>query len=142
MHPAGTFAATIEDHGFSKTSNGSAQFFTKFKTEVDTIVGYFSLSGGAAQYTVAKIKTMGFTGTDLNELTEGDVLLGNECEIVVSHKEHNGKIRAQVEWVNPKGGAPIKRLEKGTAISMFNDLLAATPAVEPPTGGVEEQPFH
>lgn len=141
LHPEGRFKAVIEDHGYMPTKDGSGmQFFAKFNTnDGKVITGFFALSGGAAEHTLKRIRAMGYNGDDMNELTEGNVLIGNECEIEVKHETWQGKERAKVVWVDPKGGAQVKRLEAGANIAKFNALLKKTPIV---TGDPVEEPFH
>jgi hypothetical protein len=134
LHPEGRFKARIEDHGYSESKSGSIQFWAKFNTGDDKIItGYFSMAGGAAQYTLNKIRAMGYIGEDMNELAEGVAMINNECEVVVKHEKYmkDGveRVTAKIDWVDPKGGAGVKRLEANSNIAKFNALLAKTPKV-------------
>lgn len=101
IHPAGTFNdAKIIDHGFDETEKGVPFLWTVFETSEGQIIGRFFITEKSIEYTLKKIKVMGFDGDDISELKDGTVLAGNLVQLVVSHEEYEGRIRAKVDWVN------------------------------------------
>ena len=81
MHPEGKFEAEILDHGFCKSGlKGSPQFFAKFKTEAGEITGFFPLTHKAKQYTIEKIRNMGFQGDSMEDLADGMAMRGYWCD--------------------------------------------------------------
>lgn len=135
LFPKGNYLATVLEHGFGKTPSGSEQFVVKFDTEAGVITGYFSLAEtvndkgkSAADYTMGKIRAMGFNGDDLGELAEGDLLAGNKCDITVEHDTYQGKTKAKVGFVNPVGGGAIKK-DPSVNVKRFNALLRKAPKV-------------
>lgn len=65
--------------------------------------GYFTEK--TYQRTIAALRTMGWQGSDLRDLSGIDA---NDVAIVVGHEEYNGNLRARVQWVNPvEGGGKI-----------------------------------
>jgi hypothetical protein len=136
IHPKGTFQAVVEDHGIGESKNtGTPQVIVKFATSTeggqDEIWGYFALTDKAAQYTVEKVRAMGFTGNDIEQLNDGQCCVGNPCSVTVEHEEYNGKVRAKVAFVNPPGDGEAREIKRskaaGAKARMFNALLHKTP---------------
>jgi hypothetical protein len=125
MHAAGTFDAVVIEHGFSSAKTGTPQFWARFETQECEIIGYFALTDKSAEYTIEKIKAMGYNGADLGELAEGNILAGHEVRITVEHSEYNGRMSAKVAFVNPCGDAPTQQRDASAAAKarMFNALL-------------------
>jgi len=139
LHPAGTFPATILDHGFGTKKNGKGYYWTKFSTGngESEIVGFFSLTDAAAPYTVDKIKAMGYDGRNMLDLADGTLLRDAECVIVVDHNEgSDGKVRAEVGWVYKAGSSGgLQHNEDAAAnASQYNHLFGPA-AVAETTGG-------
>lgn len=126
LHPVGHFPATIMDHGFSSAKTGTYQFWAVFETESGQITGYFPLTEQAADGSIKKIAAMGYNGSDLAELADGDMLKGCCCVITVKHDVWNGETRDKVAWVNPEGWVPGPQRDESVAanVSKFNGLLA------------------
>ena len=103
--------------------------------------GYFS--DASVQYTVEKLRAIGWTGQDLADLPRlleaGE--LTPEVEIVVQHKEYRGEWRADVAFVNPIGGGLIhlKRPMDGAALKQFSERmrskLRTVGVIPPPRSG-------
>ena len=140
LHPAGTFRAEIVDHGFSESTTGNPQFSVQFRTEHDTISGYFSMTDKAIEHTIKKIRAMGYEGDDLADLEDGTVLKGCFCSIQITHETYNGQVSAKVGWVNPDGYVPgIKKSASAAANARrFNSLLKKTAATK---DGNDRPPF-
>lgn len=142
LHPAGDFRAEILDHGFSETQSGTPQFVVKFRTEHDTINGYFAMTDRAIEHTIKKIRAMGYEGDDLSDLEDGALLRGLFCSIQVTHDTYNGQVSAKVGWVNPDGYTPgVKKSAAAAAnAKRFNSLLKKIPAGTPAKEG-DAPPF-
>ena len=136
-HPTGNFDAVILDHGYNQAKTGTTQFWVKFETEVDQIIGYFPLTDKAADGTLRKIQAMGYVGTNLSELADGSALRGHNCVITVGSDEWQGVRRSKVEWVNPEGWVPGVQRDETAAenASRFNGLLAKIQADKAGTKG-------
>lgn len=132
IHPAGFHNAIVVDHGFVTSSKGNTQLSVQFNTEYGAIRGWFALTPKAAQYTMEKIRAMGFQGGDLGKLADGNILEGNQCTLQINHEQDpNGKMRARVGFVNrlgERGGAAVEYDNAAAANAQrFNALLKKTP---------------
>ena len=127
MHPTGTFEAEIVEHAITESSKGTPQIAVKFETKEGDITGWFALTDKAAEYTIKKLRAMGFQGDDLKQINDGQCIVGNQCNIVVAHEEYNGTTNARVKFVNPlgvTGGADITASDGAAANARrFNALL-------------------
>ncbi|KAF0156247.1 MAG: hypothetical protein FD189_1052 [Elusimicrobia bacterium] len=149
LHSVGIFDAEILDHGFSKSRKVKTdQFVVNFQTPEGKITGFFAMTDSAIEYTIEKIRAMGFEGADLGLLADGTALRGAKCQIVVKHevwlveKGGDGQTRAKVDGVWPLGYEPgIQRDEAAVAnVKRFNALLKKCPptrhvAGDPPRDG-------
>jgi hypothetical protein len=131
MIPAGWHTAKIVDHGISPGKKGS-QVVVQFDCEAGIILGYFSLTDKSAEYTVNKIRAMGFQGDDLQQLNDGECIKGNLCEIQINHETFEGVERAKVGFVNPYGqqGGVRHDDEAAANVVRFNALLKKEPKVD------------
>ena len=139
MHTTGTFEAAIVDHGFGSSKNTkSPQFVVSFQTDEGPITGFFSMTDKAIEYTLEKIRNMGFDGADLGLLADGTALRGSRCQIVVKHETWEGVTRAKIDGVWPIGHVPgIQRDEAAAAnVRRFNALLKKYPV----TGQASDAP--
>jgi hypothetical protein len=137
LHPAGVVRARIEDHGYSTAKSGNDQFVVRFQTKHGSIASYFSLSDKAADWTVEKIRAMGYEGDDMGALADGTALRGRFCMIEVRHEEYGGRMRAKVAFVNPDGWEPGIQRSEDAAVNAkrFNALLKRKPKPEPRAAG-------
>ena len=133
MHPAGRFDAEIIEHGITFATTGTEQVVVKFQTSEGTITGWFAMTEKAAEYTIEKLRNMGFAGSDLAEVNDGECLIGHRCNIVVVHETYKGEERAKVQFVNPEGsgdGGAIERSDGAAAnVRKFNVLLKKRPPI-------------
>lgn len=138
-HPKGTFDAVIMNHGFcmSKGQSPKEQFWAQFHTDAGQITGYFYLTNDAAEHTIKKIRAMGFQGSDLRDLADGQALYKNLCQIVVEHDEYQGKIYPKVGFVNPFGHVAGPKNDDVVAANAkrFNALLKNIPKCEEKKSG-------
>lgn len=138
--------------GYSIGENGSANI--KFGTPSgESVVGFFSFTDGAREYTIQKLLTLGYAGKDGTDLAKGfgsSVLNEkDEFEIVVKHKEYMGKTSPTVMFVNkPGGGGKLKGLTieeakvKLASMSLAGDFAAARakmPKTQPTVPNVAKQ---
>ena len=134
LHPEGYFDAEILDHGITVSQTGTEQVAVKFQTEKGIITGWFPLTDRAIEYTVEKLQNMGFCSSTFSKLNDGKCLVGNRCNIKVSHEEYRGEVNAKIKYVNPEGyeGAEIKRDEAAAkSASRFDALLRKANASAP-----------
>lgn len=92
--------------GFEIVGDGpdAGRFISSFR--------YFS--DAAVDYTVEDLKTLGWSGQDLDQLEQlrADGKIGaEEVELVVDHEEYNGEWNARVKFINRTGGGMV-RLKK------------------------------
>lgn len=74
------------------------------------ITSYHYFSERAIDISMDQLRTAGFRGTDISDLSSLHHSEGNptpECEIVVVHEEYNGKVSAKVRFVNSNGGLAL-----------------------------------
>ena len=132
LHPPGLHEAEITDHGFGQSTTGSDQFVVSYKTAFGSLFGYFYLTDKAVQYTLQKVRNMGFQGDDLSELGDGSVLRGNRVLIDVRHETYEGVSRAKINGVYPLGWEPGVKKDAAVAANAkrFNSILKTVPKVE------------
>jgi hypothetical protein len=131
LHPKGFFRAEILDHGFGKTDAGTDYFGVRFKTLIDDgptgeITGFFYMTEKSAEYTVQKVRAMGYEGDDLRDLAKvPPILQGRMVKITVEHREYQGEMRDSVASVYPEDWEPglKKDAEAATNVARFNALL-------------------
>jgi hypothetical protein len=131
LHPKGFFKAEILDHGFAKTDSGTNYFAVKFATllegeKVGEITGFFYLTDKAAEFTIQKIRAMGYEGDDLRDLAKvPPILQGRTVKISVEHHEYKGEMRDQVASVYPEDWEPGLKKDDEAAVNVarFNALL-------------------
>lgn len=132
--PEGFHGAEILEHGWGAAKTGTPQFITDFLVMPDPakpeetwqVRGFFAMSDAAAEYTIQKIRNMGYAGDKLEELNgEPPILQGHQVVIQVKHSVYEGKTTAKVEWVYPEGWTPgMKKDENAAAnVTRFNALL-------------------
>ena len=135
-HTAGSFAAKVITHGFTTTMKGADQLAIEFETSEGKVTAYLALTDKAAQYSIDKIRAIGFCGDDMGQLADGTAMAGMQCTIEIQHETYNGKVLARVGWIYPAGetghGNGIKR-DAGAALKAqaFNALLAKAKKIGP-----------
>lgn len=110
---AGRHRGRCFGHEFAFSSNkGTPQVGLGFRMsegDVDenrVITAFRYFTDNSYEYSVADLRTCGWTGDDLATITLED--LQNEVELVIVHEEYEGKVRAKVAYINPIGGGMIK----------------------------------
>lgn len=128
--------------GFS--SKGTEQVALNF-----TIVGndpdagqgitlYRFFSSAALKYTVADLRKLGWTGDDPATIPESG--FPTEVEIVVEHKEHNGKLRAEVKFINALGGGMKNRMDESQRKTFGSAMRSQIAALGSNSGGSFDGP--
>lgn len=142
LHPAGSYTASVMEHGISRSKSNTVQVAIKFKTEHGTITGWFPLSDKAAKHTIEKLKNIGFTGDSVAQVNDGVCLIGKECVITVGHDEYQGKRHAKVSYVNPPGyeGQEIRRDDDAAREASAYDVLLRSGTPSAPRGQLCKTP--
>ena len=137
VHPTGEFKAEVIGHAIASSKNkGTPGVFVNFRTDDHPSVlvrGTFWLTEKTAEYTMEKIRAMGFQGDSIAELN-GDCCVGNKCKITIEQETYTGDdgephTVAKVNFVNPinsSGGFGVPDHEEDTAkdvSSRFDALL-------------------
>ena len=123
------YRARAKSWALGEASTGTPQVGVEFEIEDgdhkgERINGYFFLSDNAAEYTLEKLVTCGWTGTELGELGDpfASASMGaNLIELVVEpedqekdghpvHDEKTGEVkqRLRIQFVNRAGGLAMK----------------------------------
>lgn len=110
----GKYKGRAKTWGLGETSKGDPQVAVEFTIPVEggdpalrTWYGYFT--DKTADRTIESLRTCGWKGDDLSDLTGLDA---NEVELVIDEEEYpvgSGKMRDKVEWINKlSSGAILK----------------------------------
>lgn len=134
MISQGTYRARPKSATLSVSGSGKEQVSVVFDLldpgfEGQTLQwwGYFS-SDKAVEIAVKALRTCGWQGNDLQDLTSVDP----ECEVelVVELEEYEGKTRPKVKWVNAPGGPTAPPLEAQKAKAFAASMKARIAALE------------
>jgi hypothetical protein len=103
-----------------KASTGTVQIAIEFEflDEVGGITYYGALSDAAFEYTMKAIRTAGFVGDDISDLSS----LQNdapEVVLVIEPEEYNGKVTRKVKFINSAGGLALKDALQGDDLAQF-----------------------
>jgi len=138
MHPEGTYDARVVDHVVSTTKAGKFQVLVEVETREGTAIMRLSLEGGAGQYTVDKLRRLGWQGRRFAELNERPpALKGRACRVEISHEEWEGKTQVRCDLAF---GLYVDEAAGEDADRVFGDLLEPPRSAPAPRRG-EERPF-
>ncbi len=103
-----------------KASTGTHQIAIEFEylDESGGITYYGPLTDAAFEYTMRAIRTAGFQGDDLSDLSS----LCNdtpEVVLVIGPEEYNGKTTLKVKFINSPGGLAMKDALRGDDLAAF-----------------------
>jgi hypothetical protein len=103
-----------------KASTGTHQIAIEFEflDEGGGITYYGPLTDAAFEYTMKAIRTAGFEGDDLSDLSS----LTNEppeVVLVIGPEEYQGKITRKVKFINSSGGLALKDALQGDDLTAF-----------------------
>lgn len=103
-----------------KAGTGTHQIGIEFEflDEPGGITYYGALTDAAFEYTMKAIRTAGFTGDDLANLSS---LSGETPEVilVIDEEEYEGKLRKKVKFINSMGGLAMKDSLQGDDLASF-----------------------
>lgn len=104
MIEAGTYRARALTAALGETKAGNEQVGVQLELldhEGQSITWYGYFTEKTTEGTFKALRTLGWQGTDLSDLTGVDA---NEVQIVVERETYEGKERARVRWINGTGG--------------------------------------
>lgn len=103
-----------------KAGTGTHQIAIEFEflDETGGITYYGPLTDKALEYTMKAIRTAGFEGDDLSDLSS---LTGETPEVmlVIGPEEYEGKVTRKVKFINSMGGLALKDALQGDDLSAF-----------------------
>lgn len=112
MATAGTYRARGVTAALCETKSGKEQLAIEFVLfdnqgmEGEHVTYFGSFSDAAWDITIRALRTCGWTGADLSDLSGVDA---NEVSLVLEEEEWEGRTRVKVRWVNaPNQGMAIK----------------------------------
>lgn len=128
----GTYRARAVGASLGETAAGNEQAGIEFELldfEGQRLVYYGSFTEKATEHTIRALRTAGWTGVDLSDLSGVGGPDAPEVSLVVENEEYEGKVRTKVKWVNAAGGATFKKAlapdkAKAFAAKMKGQLLA------------------
>jgi hypothetical protein len=82
-----------------------------------TWYGYFT--DKTQERTIESLRFCGWTGTDLDNLSEIGTKEKLTVQLVIEQEEYEGKVRAKVQWVNRGGGLQLNKPLAGTEARAF-----------------------
>ena len=122
MIEAGTFEARpLPGAQVGETGKGSMCVGVEFEL-IDTgqhISWYGYFSEKAQERTIESLRFCGWTGTDLDNLSEIGTKEKITVQLVIEHEEWEGTTRAKVQWVNRGGGLRLNKPLSGNEAKAF-----------------------
>lgn len=131
----GTHRAVVIEAVLGMTSTGKEQVAVSLERVEDgqptgdRIAWYGTFTDAAMPFTVKSLRTMGWKGDDLSDLSS---VIGGEVDIVCAHEEYNGQSKLKVKFINApgSGGALVKEqlapdAAKAFAKRMMGQIRAA-----------------
>lgn len=128
MIEAGKYYARAVGAAVGKANTGTDQIAVQFEiTSAGEFTGhsitwYGYFTDAAFNRTIESLRTAGWKGTDLADLSDFGPDNQTVCEIVIEHEpDQNGKLRARVKWVNREngGGPALKNQLAGNDLKSF-----------------------
>jgi hypothetical protein len=104
-----------------KASTGTHQIAIEFQylDEQGGITYYGPLTDAAFEYTMKAIRTAGFQGDDLSDLSSLTGEQTPEVMLVIGPDEYNGKVTMKVKFINSMGGLALKDALQGDELTAF-----------------------
>ena len=121
MIEAGKHRARALHAELGLTKNGFEQIGIEFELldlPGQRISYYGVFTGGAQEWTIKAMRTAGFRGTDITDMSS---LTGETPEVllVVEHEKYERRVRAKVKFVNTMGGVSMKDPLSGDRAKAF-----------------------
>jgi hypothetical protein len=107
----GIYRARALGAGLGETKSGAEQVAIEFDFldfEGTRLTYYGTFSDKAVEHTLRALRTAGWRGDDLADLSSIGGPDAPEVDLVVENEEWEGKVRLKVRWVNPRGGLGMK----------------------------------
>lgn len=103
-----------------KASTGTHQIAIEFEflDEQGGITYYGPLTDAAFEYTMKAIRSAGFQGDDLSNLSSLSMDTP-EVMLVIGPEEYNGKVTRKVKFINSMGGLALKDALQGDDLASF-----------------------
>lgn len=125
-----------------KASTGTHQIAIEFQflDETGGITYYGPLTDAAFEYTMRAIRTAGFVGdnlADLSPLCDGSA---PEVMLVIGPEEYNGKITRKVKFINSLGGLALKDALQGEELEAFARRMKGKIVLYDRTAGTRQPP--
>jgi hypothetical protein len=104
--------------GKAKTGTHQIAIEFEFLDEQGGITYYGPLTDAALEYTMKAIRTAGFQGDDLSDLSS---LCGETPDVmlVIGPDEYEGKVTRKVKFINSMGGLAVKDALQGDDLAAF-----------------------
>ncbi len=130
--PEGTYTARCKLWTISETNDGKPQLYLKFVgADGFEIVAYKYFSEKALPYTLAALRTLGWTGSDPLELENGGGNLDrNVVDLVVAHETYEGRTTAKVKYINEPGATRSTPLSADKRAAFAQSVKASILALE------------
>lgn len=135
MHPEGKFRAKSRKaevmEGRSAEQIGIEFEVLEGETKSQRLAYYGSFSEAALEITIKAMRTAGWLGDDVTDLSSMSRPEVPTVELVVEHETFEGKTRAKVKWVNSGGGLAVKNpLDQAKRAGLAARMRAAVAAVD------------
>lgn len=120
---------------YGTTQNGTDQIVVDLQLESGlTVSTFLYFSDKAAKYSIQRLRALGWSGTDLADLTGID---SNDVDVDISYEEYQGELKMKVNIVT--GGTvtldrPLDDKGKKAFAARFRAHAAAVPAAKTPNG--------
>lgn len=121
MIPEGRWDAVPTGAVLGETKGGKEQLGIGFDIPAleRSITGYFYFTEDTAKRTMSALRTCGWQGDDLLDLSSVGADPELRVQVVIKHEEYEGKWQAKVAFVNPQGGVAIaKPLDHGKKLAL------------------------
>jgi hypothetical protein len=114
--PQGKYRAQAIEAGLGETDTGKEQVAVRFKLLdpvegcPDSITWYGYFTDKTLETTFKALRTAGWKGQDLSDLSELEAPTAPEVILVIEHEaDQQNQVRARVRWVNGTGGMALKK---------------------------------
>lgn len=148
----GTYRAKAVRAELGETNTGNVQVGIAFQLTAEEYSGqkltwYGTFTDKAMPITLKALRTAGWKGEDVSDLSSIGGPDAPEVDLVVENEEYQGQWRTKVKWVNAAGGPMMKTALTGDkakafaakmrgAVLAFDKAAGATKAAPSPRGGV------
>lgn len=121
MIPEGRWEAVPAGAALGETKTGKDQLGIAFDIPAldRSITGYFYFTEDTAKRTMQALRTCGWVGDDLCDLSSVGTDPELRVQLVIKHEEYEGKWQAKVAFVNPTGGVALQKpLDQGRKVAL------------------------